>query len=82
MNQQAAELEKVQRIRQTRKSGCNSSDGIVSKEVMRNELGLISLVRVLLRAIQAKYADTMKSQDKLDFLTLTDELILVTEDLR
>ncbi len=82
MNQQATELENRGLIRQTRNSRSNLSDGIASKEVMKNGLELISLVRVLLGTIQAKYADTMKSQDRLDFLTLTDELILVTENLR
>ena len=82
MNKQATELENVGLVCQTRNSGPNLSDGIVSKEVMKNGLELISLVRILLGTIQTKYADTMKSQDRLDFLTLTDELILVTEDLR
>jgi len=82
MNQQATEFENMGTIDQTRNSGSSLSDGPVSKEVIKNGLELISLVKVLLGTIQAKYADTMKSQDRLDFLTLTNELILVTEDLR
>ncbi|TLX84336.1 MAG: hypothetical protein E6K98_02835 [Thaumarchaeota archaeon] len=82
MNRQATELENVRRTCKTRKPASNSSDGIVSKETMRNEPELTSLVRVLLGAIQAKYAHTMKSQDRQDFLTLTDEVILVTKDIR
>ena len=82
MNRQATELENVRRTCKTRKPASNSSDGIVSKETMRNEPELTSLVRVLLGAIQARYAHTMKSQDRQDFLTLTDEVILVTKDIR
>ena len=83
MNRQATKLEdNVCQANETKTSMPNLSDGIVSKETMRNEPDLTSLVRVLLGAIQARYAHTMKSQDRQDFLTLTDEVILVTKDIR
>ena len=76
MNRQATELENVRRTCKTRKPASNSSDGIVSKETMRNEPELTSLVRVLLGAIQAKYAHTIKAKIDKIFSPLQMRLFL------
>jgi hypothetical protein len=79
MNQQAAKLENyVKQIGQKRKSMFELSE----ENTTKNELGLVSLVQVLLESIQATYANTLKREDRQSFLALTDELIVLTEDLR
>jgi len=83
MNQQAAELENfVKQIGQKRKSMFDLSEETTSNDTAKNELAIVSLVRVLLESIQATYANAMKRGDRQSFLALTDELIVLTEDLR
>ena len=83
MNRQAAELENYSKQNcKTRKSVSDLSEMVTSKNMVKNGLALVPLVRVLLGSIQAKYVDTVKREDRQSFLALTDELIVLTEHLR
>jgi len=83
MNRQTTELENYTRQNhKTRESMSGLSEVVTSNDTSKNGLALVPLVRVLLESIQAKYVDTMKREDRRSFLALTDELIVLTDDLR
>jgi len=83
MNRQATKLEdSACQANETKMSMPNLSDGIIHNDMIKNGSELVSLLHVLLEANQVKYADTMKGQNRTDFLTLTNGLILLTENLR
>jgi len=83
MNQQATKLEdNVCQANETKRSMPNLSDGTIHNDMIKNGSELVSLLHVLLEANQVKYADTMKGENRADFLTLTNGLILLTENLR
>jgi len=83
MNQQATKLEdNVCQANETKRSMPNLSDGTIHNDMIKNGSELVSLLHVLLEANQVKYAGTMKGENRADFLTLTNGLILLTENLR
>ena len=83
MNRQTTELENYTRQKcKTRESMSGLLEVSTAKDTTKNGLALVPLVRVLLESIQAKYTDTMKREDRRSFLALTDELIVLTDDLR
>jgi len=83
MNRQTTELENYTKQNcKTREAMSGLVEVGTSKDTSKNGLALVPLVRVLLESIQAKYADTMKREDRRSFLALTDELIVLTDDLR
>ena len=83
MNRQATKLEdRVCRANETKRPMPNLSDRTVHNHMIKNGSELVSLLHVLLETNQVKYADTMKGENRTDFLTLTNGLILLTENLR
>jgi len=83
MNRQTTELENYTRQnRKTRESMSGLLEVATSNDTSKNGLALVPLVRVLLETIQAKYTGTLKREDRRSFLALTDELIVLTDDLR
>jgi len=83
MNRQATKLEdRVCGANEPKRSMPHLSDGTIHNDMIKNGSELVSLLHVLLEANQVKYADTMKGQNRTDFLTLTNGLILLTENLR
>ncbi|TLX93343.1 MAG: hypothetical protein E6K93_02545 [Thaumarchaeota archaeon] len=83
MNRQATKLEdNVCQANETKTSMPNLSDGNIHNDMIKNGSELVSLLHVLLEINQVKYAGTMKGENRADFLTLTNGLILLTENLR
>ncbi len=82
MNRQTTELKRTRQNCRTVESMSGFMEVASPRDTAKSGLALAPLVRVLLEFIQAKYVDTMKREDRQDFLTLTDELIVLTEDLR
>ena len=83
MNRQTTELENYTRQKcKTRESMSGLSEVVTSNDTSKNGLALVPLVRVLLESIQAKYTGTLKREDRRNFLALTNELIVLTDDLR
>ena len=82
MNRQTTELENYTRQNCKTRESMSGLLEVTTKDTTKNGLALVPLVRVLLESIQAKYIDTMKRDDRQSFLALTDELIVLTDDLR
>ena len=83
MNRQTTELENYTRQNcKTRESMSGLLEVATSNDTSKNGLALVPLVRVLLESIQAKYTGTLEREDRRSFLALTNELIVLTDDLR